>query len=195
MNARRAFVLAAAGTVFAAAGCFPSAKTSPPIETAGNAVDREVSAVQAVDQWRDFSASAARLLMSEYGVPDEVNPDSLVWNNNGPWRRTVVRNARPSAVAGEDLGIVEQTLSYAVTRPQASNLAAFDDRLVFIPRAGELSARSDREEFNILRLNLADDVVHGRSSPAQARDAYFKTLALEEAGKTSPDLLRLRLTP
>lgn len=179
----------------AAGACLAPAKSPPPIETATAEVDRQVAAVTTIDSWTYFPSIAARLLISEYGVPDEVDSDRLVWNDKGPWHRTVVRNVQPSAVEGKDLDIVEQTINYSLTPAQAADLAAFDDRLVFNPRVQTLSASSDREEFNYLRLNLADDVAHGRMSPKQARDTYFKTVELEAAGKTSPDLLRLRLIP
>ena len=196
MKRPRAKLLAAAVvTMLTAEGCVLSETSSTPIETAGAAVERDTAAVEAVDWWGELSALNARRLMDEYGAPDEVGPDSLAWNDKGPWRRTVVRNVRPSAEEGRDLGIVEQTVGYSLTPAQAAGIAAFDARLAFNPRSQELTARSDREELNVLRLNLADDVAHGRALPAQARESYFKVLALEASGKISPDLLGLRLTP
>jgi hypothetical protein len=101
----------------------------------------------------------------------------------------------PSVAEGRNLGIVEQTVPYVLSPAQTANLTAFDDRLAYAAGSRELSARSDREEYNFLSLNLADDVAHERASPEEARNSYFRILALEESGKTSPDLLVLRLTP
>ena len=195
-NSKISFLAAAVGTLLAAEGCSSSAKPAASIVTAGAAVDRSVTAAEMVDHWSNLSALAARRLIAEYDVPDEISSDRLVWNDKGPWRRIIVRNAPPSAAEGKDLDIVEQAVDYSSLTPaQAVNLAAFDDRLAFDPGSRRLSARSDREEYNILRLNLADDVVHERLSPEKAKDSYFKILALEESGKTSPDLLSLHLTP
>jgi|GEM_PF-4254965 len=178
----------------AAQSCAYSDKAAS-IEGAGGTLDRDVAATQAVDGWEDLSAAAARRLMDEYGVPDEVTSDSLTWNSKGPWRRTVVRNVTPSDAEGADLGIVEQAAAYgALTAAQAAELAEFDDRMAFDAGRGELSASSDRESLNILRLNLGDDVVQGRLSADQARAAYFRDLELQESGKTPRDMVDLRLT-
>jgi hypothetical protein len=194
MKTKRILLLtSAAGALLAAGGCLFST-TSPPIESAGAALDRDVMAAEIVNQWWDLSARAARRLMDEYGVPDEVDPNSLAWNHGGPWRRTVVRNVAAPVEAGKDFGIIEQTVGYAMTPAQAAAVADFDARLAYDPKSLQLSARSDREELNFLRLNLADDVAHERLTPEQAREAYYKTQEFEAAGKTSPDLLALRLT-
>ena len=139
---------------------------------------------------------AARLLIGEYGVPNEVRYERLIWDNNGPWRRTVVRNIRPFYIEGGDRGIVEQTIDYSLTPAQAVDVAAaFGGRVRFDPRNQELTARSDREEFNYLRLNLAHDVIHGTLRPAQAGDTYARIISFEESGKTSPYLLGLTFLP
>lgn len=188
----RTTVVSAALT--AAQSCAYFDKSSP-IESAGGAVDREVAATQAVEQWEDLSALAARRMMDEYGAPDEVASDRLTWNDKGPWRRTVVRDEPPSDAAGTDLGIVEQSAAYgALTPAQAADLAEFDERIAFDAGQGELSASSDRESLNVLRLNLGDDVAQGRLSAVQARAAYFRDLELQQSGKTPRDMVELRLT-
>ena len=184
---------AAAGLLAAQACSFPGG--AAPIEDAGTATDRKVSATQTVDQWEDLSALAARRLIDEYGVPDEVAAKSLTWNGKGAWKRTVVRDEPPADASGRDMGIVVQSVGYdALTPPQSALLASFDDRLSFDARSQELTAQSDREELNILRLNLADDVLHERLNPKEARAEYFDDLELFEAGKTKPDWTVLRMT-
>jgi hypothetical protein len=186
--------VAAAATLLAAGACIV-AQSPTPIESAGAALDRDVAAAEAINGWSEQSALVARGLMAEYGIPNEVDSGRLVWSNNGAWRQTVVANVPPSPTGGRDLGIVEQTVEYnALTAPQIAKLAAFDDRLSFNARTQELSAKSDREELNILRLNLGDDVVYGRLTPWQARAAYYDTLDLQDSGKTSRDMSELRLT-
>ncbi|MFI5361821.1 MAG: hypothetical protein ACHQ49_07610 [Elusimicrobiota bacterium] len=194
-GSRTMLLAAAAGILFAAGGCASLEKNPLPIEAAGAAADRDVAASEAVNHWSDVSAAAARFLMTEYGVPDEVESSRLIWNGNGVWRRTVVRDLPPAAQEGVDLGVIEQTVAYVLTPAQAKRLAAFDDRLEYDAARREVTVRSDREEYNILRLNLADDVALGRKSPDRALDSYFKAVELEESGKSDPDLRRLRLTP
>lgn len=196
MNISRAVSTAAAlAALLSAAGCFSRVKTSPQADVAGAALDRRELAEATVSHWSAVSRLAARRLMEEYGVPDEVHSGHLVWINNAPWRRTIVSNARPmleTDVAGLD--VVEQTVNYPLTPKQAVDVAAYDDRVVFNPRAGELSSRADKEEHNFLRLNLADDVANGRLRPEQARDSYASIVTFERAGKTSPYLLGLRFS-
>ena len=188
---------AAFGTLLAAGGCFSRVKTSPQADVAGAALDRRELAEATVSHWSNISGLAARRLMEKYGVPDEVHADHLVWINNSPWRRTVVSNEQPgfveSGAAGPD--VVEQSVVYPMTSKQAVDVAVFDERAVFSPRSGELSSRADKEEHNFLRLNLADDVIHGRLSPEQARASYASLVSFEQAGKTSPYLLGLRFAP
>lgn len=196
MRISRAVPLAAAlGLLLPAAGCFSRAKTSPSADVAGEALDRKEVAEATVSHWSDVSRLSARRLIEEYGVPDEVHADSLVWNNNGPWRRTVVNNVRP--MANDDpvtQDVVSQTVKYAMNRGQSLDVLRFDDHVGFDPANGELSSRADREAHNYLRLNLADDVVHGRLRPDQARDSYASIVKYEQAGKTSPYLLGLRFS-
>lgn len=193
MKTQRVLWSVVAGALLSAGGC-SLWRDEAPIVSAGGATDRRVSSTEAVDRWWSVPAAAARGLMVEYGVPDRVDPDSLTWNGNGPWRRTVVRNAAPSDAEGVNLGIIAQTVVYPLTPAQAANVTAFDGGLVYDPQTSELTARSDREDFNFLRINLADDVAHGRLAPEEARARYFQTIALEESGKGSTDLLSLRLT-
>ena len=195
MTISRAVLTAAAfGALLSAGGCLSRVKTSPQADVAGAALDRRELAEATVSHWSNISALAARRLMEKYGVPDEVHADHLVWIGNSPWRRTVVSNERPGFVETDvaELDDVEQSVDYSLTPKQAVDVAAFDERAVFNPRSGELSSRADKEEHNYLRLNLADDVVHGRLRPEQARDSYASIVSFEQAGKTSPYLLGLR---
>ena len=186
---------AALGGVLAAAGCFSRVKDTPQADVKGEALDRKEVAEATVSHWSDVSRLSARRLMEEYGVPDEVHADSLVWNNSGPWRRTVVNNVRP--MAADDpvtQNVVSQTGKYNVNRSQSLDILRFDDHVGFDPANGELSSSSAAEAHNYLRLNLADDVAHGRLRPDQARDSYASIVNFEKAGKTSPYLLGLRFS-
>lgn len=178
--------------VLAASGCVSPVKTSPR-ESAQTLSDRRDLAEATVEQWYAPSASAARRMMDEYGVPDQVQPDALTWSGNGPWKRTVVRNLPTTYGPPEDQGAIEQTVDYGGSALLAS-LPLFDDHVRFDGSARELTARSDSEEMNFLRLNVADDIARG-SSPADARSFAARVLSFEAAGKTSPYLQRLRFTP
>jgi len=189
---RLAAAVALAG---AAAGCISPVRGDADADPVQAALNRRALASAVVAEWHDTSALAARRMMQEYGPPDEVRRGRLVWNGNRPWKRTVVRDVAPLYVEGDELGVVEQTVEFPLTAAQVAEVTAFDGRLSYDERNGELSARSEREELNILRMNLADDVADRRASPAQARDSFASILSLEQSGKSSPYLLGLRFIP
>lgn len=190
MNYSRVGLLGAvAGALLAGSGCVPAVKTASEDESSADGIQakvyRSLMADTVVANWPPISAQAGRRMIEIYGVPDAVRSDQLVWRNNGPWKRTVVRDVTPPYVQAEDLGVVEQSIEYPLTTHQAAELAAFDRKLEYDSFRRELSARSDREEVNFLRLNLANDVVNRRATPEQAQHLYSRTLALEAAGKSS----------
>lgn len=153
---------------------------------AGTALDSRVQVEAVIDSWSNPSALAARRLMEEYGTPDEIDSDKLVWRDNGPWRRTTVWNVTPPYVKGDGLELMEQTVYYPTSEAQASAIGAFSDRVFTDKSRDELSVRTDREELSCLSLNLADDIAQGRLTPAAARWNYDKLLELESSGKSSP---------
>lgn len=177
------------GALLVVSGCVTAVKTASEDEASSGGVQakvyRSLMADTVVANWPPISAQAGRRMIEIYGVPDAVRSDQLVWRNNGPWKRTVVRDVTPPYVQAEDLGVVEQTVEYPMTPYQAAELAAFDRKLTYDSFRRELSARSDREEVNYLRLNLANDVLNLRMTPEQAQHLYARTLALEAAGKSS----------
>jgi hypothetical protein len=182
-------VLVLAG-LLAAGGCVSPVRS--PQDTALDAADRRALAAAIVDGWPDTSALAARRLMEQYGSPDEARSDHLVWYRNGPWARTVVREVQPPFVEDQDLGVVEQSIELPLGPGQAADVTAIDGRVTYDPTARQLTARSDREELNFLRLNLADDVASGRLSVEDARRTFALDLTLEAAGRTLPDMHGLR---
>lgn len=173
------------------AGCLIPRKTADADDASGRAFLAEA----VVENWWPESGRAARRTIENYGVPDEVRPELLVWRARGPFRRVVVRNVTPPYVSGEELGVVEQSVRYTLAPAQVAELRKFDRRLGYERGSRELAARSDRAEVNLLRLNLADDVVRRRMTPDEARRFKDRALALENAGKTSPYMTGLRFTP
>lgn len=185
--------LAMAAFLLTAAGCVPAVKTAgggPALDAAS----RRALAESVVDGWPKTPKAAARLMMDRYGAPDEVESGRLLWRDNGPWKRTIVRNVTlPYAGADQDdLGVIEQTVAYGLTREQAEGLAPLGDRLICDSGRGELTSRADREEVNFLRLNLANDVVRRALSAQEAKDSYENAIKLEGAGKTTQYMLSLR---
>lgn len=126
--------------------------------------------------WPKGSADAARTMIRQYGAPDEVTPTMLVWNDNGPWKRTIVSReevAHDFPVPHTDM--VEQFIDYRVPPDKFDELAAYDGSVIVERTKGELSARCGKEAMNFLALNLAVDIIDGKKDVAEARRFYAET--------------------
>jgi hypothetical protein len=139
-----------------------------------------------VDNWNAPSAAAARRLIALYGVPDDVVVDRLTWNDKGAFKKITVWNRPLRYRSPRDFDLIEETVAYPTTREQAAELVSFSPALTVDVGRGEISARGSREAANFLTLNLADEVLRGLRTPAEARVAYLRILDLTAAGKTSP---------
>jgi hypothetical protein len=138
--------------------------------------------------WPEESLVLAHLMLGRYGVPEEVHSDRLVWLARWPWKRIVVS----TGPAGTPL---EQVVDYRVPPEKLEDVESFSSHLRVDAARGELSSLSDREDYNRLALNLADDVVCGRMTPAQARRFFARTVRLAVTGKSSPYTKRLFFAP
>lgn len=144
---------------------------------ASDPASRRVLADQVASRWREPARGAARLMVERYGPPAEVNSASLVWEKTGQWDRTVVRDVTPpySGANTAELGVIEQT--------------------VVFPSGLVKTVRSDREELNYLRANLAEDIDAKRMDETQAAVMEEHFLRLERSGRKTGYLDRLRFRP
>jgi hypothetical protein len=174
------------------AGFLAGCSTMPPLP---DPQDRRDLAAVVIESWYNYSKVAALNLISEYGAPDAVEAGRLVWNDKGPWKRIAVWDVVPYYDSNTGPNNLEMTLAYAVTPAQAGALKEFDRRVRVTKGGSELSARCDREELNFLALNLADEVVNGVKSPAQARDFFARTVELAAEGRSSRYMQGLLFSP
>ena len=137
--------------------------------------------------WPEESRKAAATTMQKYGAPQEGSASMLVWNNNGPWKRTILyRDSIPHDFPKPHHDLLEQFIDYQVPEAMFSTLAAYDGSVIAERTKGEISARCDKEEMNFLALNLANDIVSGRRSVQDARQFYAKTAMAFMKGQKSP---------
>jgi len=193
MRIHRICLAAAVLGSLGAAGCIAASKSALG-DTSATLHDRDALADVVVGQWSNVSALAARSLLDKYGTPDEVRASFMAWNGVGPWRRIAVHNVGTPLEGMEELGVIEQTISYPLTPRQTADVLLLDPHLAYNPREHELSAVTDREATNILLLNLADDVANQRANAALARAWYAQIVSLEQSGKTSAYMTGLRFT-
>lgn len=145
-----------------------------------------------IESWPSRSRSAARVTMARYGMPDEVGADALVWRASGPWKRTTVhRRAWLRYAFGAEPDCLENTVAYEVPTRSVRDLARFDGRISADPDRAELSSRSGSEAGNYLTLNLADEIVNGKRTVAEAKAFQARVLRLADSGKSSPYLAGL----
>jgi len=150
------------------------------------------AAEREVERWPSRSRTAARVTMARYGMPDEVGEDALVWRSNGPWKRTTVhRRAWLRYAFGAEPDCVENTVAYEVPARSLEDLARFDGRVSADPARAELSSRAGSESVNYLILNLADEIVNGKRTVAEAKAFRARILRLADSGKASPYLAGL----
>lgn len=147
-------------------------------------------------QWPTFSYRVARYMIAKYGQPAVSSDVRLVWNENGPWKKTVLYRVPPGgSMLGEGTGRLEQTVAYAVPEDRIAELSRFDKRIGVDAKAGALTAVSDAESDNFLAINLADEVVRGRRTAREASDFRRQMLRLQDSGKSSPYLEKLLFAP
>ncbi|HXT02074.1 MAG TPA: hypothetical protein VN915_15465 [Elusimicrobiota bacterium] len=140
----------------------------------------------AISDWPSLPQATARLLIAKYGEPNTFDDGSLVWYDNGEWRKTVVYRKAPESFMGlHSRDILQQTVAYAVPDSKIGDLKTFDDRIKYDKSSGEISSISESENLNYLALNLADEIVSDRRSPQEARDFYRKTTKFAQSGKSS----------
>lgn len=136
--------------------------------------------------WPEPSRAAITSLNSKYGLPGAVTEEMVVWNNTSPFKRTIVFKEEVShSFPIQHSDVVMQTVDYRIPLDKVASLSKFDGSLLIDRTKGELSARNDKEEMNILSLNLADKIVRGEMTVEQARREYSKNAEAFAAGTSS----------
>lgn len=140
-----------------------------------------------IGSWPEDSKKAAMDMTKKYGPPQEATATMLKWENNGPWKRTVIYSTpvqHDFPMPHKD--VMQQYIEYKVPPEKFDELAEYDGSVVAERTNGELSARCDKEAANFLAINLADEVVTGKRSPKSARDEYAKQITAMMAGQPAP---------
>jgi len=131
--------------------------------------------VKYIETWPEESKEAARLVIEQYGKPDEISETQLTWHRPGPWKRIVAtRQFYHHNFPAPHIDSVESFLDYRVPVEKFTALAEFDGSVIVERTAGEVSARCHDEQANFLALNLMHDIVTGARSVQDARNYYAK---------------------
>lgn len=179
-------------TMLQAQAAAPAPKSAAPAPQSAVALPGETPE-SIIMRWPPRSRNAAGLLLEKYGTPDQFDRNTLVWFNNGEWKKTIVRrNISHRDPTGKNKDYLEQTVGYLVPADKVADLKRFSPMIEVSATAGELTFASESESRNRLALNLADEIVTGKRGVADARALFLKTTRLAASGKSSPYLDALR---
>jgi hypothetical protein len=149
-----------------------------------------------IKEWPEDSQTVTAALLAKYGAADEVTPALVTWHDRGPWKKIVAsRDATPHDFPFPHGDIVENFTQYKVPSAMFSKLADFDGSVTASRTRGLLSARCHDEEANHLAANLAHDIIIGKTTVAQARQAYVDTMLAYREHKATPYMCELQFTP
>ena len=132
-----------------------------------------------IRNWPAPARVTAGIMLEKYGKPSQFDGRALVWFNNGNWKRTTVyRSGLQLSNNAPAKDCLQQTIGYVVPTDRIAALKRFNRRLEVSSTAGELTFTSDSEATNLLAMNLADEIVVGKRSVAQARAFFVRTSRL-----------------
>ncbi|MBW3549425.1 MAG: DUF4142 domain-containing protein [Proteobacteria bacterium] len=146
--------------------------------------------------WAAHPRLGAQQMMAKYGPPQEASGMMLVWHEAGPFKRIKVMNLEtPHDFPMPHVDFMEHTISYMVPEDKLGDLLVFDGSSTINRTTGELSARCDLENHNILTFNLDHDIVTGAKTVAEARQAFGEIVKQELMGERPPYTQELQFDP
>ncbi len=149
-----------------------------------------------IDQFPPRPRLAAQQMLAKYGPPQEATSEQFIWHNVGPFKLiTVTKAEHPHDFPLPHMDYLEHTIDYRVPAEKAAALAAYDGSLTFDRTRGEMSARCDLEGHNILTLNLAHDIVRGKTDTEGARESFGRIVVEDTMGKHPPYVEALQFDP
>jgi len=155
------------------------------VSDAGGTTSRPKKVQEAVD-----------MLTKKYGEPNLMNDDVAIWMNSGPFQYTMVWSEEVKhnfPMAHTDF--VQQGIRYDVPTDKLSALAEYDGSVIVDRTKGMLSARCDKEEMNLLALNLANDIITDKKTVKEARAYYAKAAMMFMKGEKDPYTQKLQFMP
>lgn len=149
-----------------------------------------------VQEWPRATREAAEVVIGQYGEPDEVSANELVWHRASPWKRVVATDwFEHHAFPVPHVDCIECVIDYAVPPERMTDLALFDGSIRVDRTAGELSVRCRSIATNTLKMNLVHDIVTGRRTVEEAREYHVAEILDSLRGGPTPYRDQLRVPP
>jgi len=149
-----------------------------------------------IADWPPMAQLGVRQTITKHGAPQGVTPEAMIWTDVAPYESIKVTKL----VTHHDFPLphmdyMEHTISYLVPAEKAAELAAFDGSLTYDRTRGLMSARCDLEAHNLLTLNLAHDIIEGKKTAVEAREAFGKIMGEDNAGMNPAYTTKLQFEP
>lgn len=145
-----------------------------------------------VEDWPETAKKAANAMIEKYGEPHEQTESMLIWNNTGPFVKTIVYQEEIQhnfPMPHKD--VLEQVINHDAPVEKYSDLARYDGSVIVERTKGTIAARCDKEAANILALNLAHDIIENKKTVEEARQFYAETMMKMMQGQESEYLKKL----
>ena len=151
----------------------------------------QAMAQDATGDWDEDQKKLIQEITEKYGDPDGETSSRLIWTDpEGEFEEIIIFRDKVDhnfPVAHKDY--LEQAVYHNVPADKMAELAAFDGSIIVYRTEGRLAARCDKEEANILALNLAHEIIMNDKSAEQARQEYAEAIQQMMAGNT-PDIMK-----
>lgn len=126
-----------------------------------------------VESWPETAKMAAKAMMEKYGEPHEQTESMLIWNNTGPFIKTIVyKEEIQHNFPMPHKDVLEQVINHDAPVDKYSDLARYDGSVIVERTKGTIAARCDKEAANYLALNLAHDIIENKKTVEEARQFY-----------------------
>lgn len=146
--------------------------------------------------WPQDHIQAVKTLTAKYGQPNSGSSMAIVWVNPGQYKRIIVhKDEAQHLFPMEHKDFVESVIAMKVPQDKVDDLVKFDGSLAYNRTKGELSATCDKEENNLVALNLAHDIVTDAKSVDEARDFLTKTAQQVQNGEKADYASSLQFRP
>lgn len=145
-----------------------------------------------VEDWPETAKKAANAMIEKYGEPHEQTESMLIWNNTGPFVKTIVyKEEIQHNFPMPHKDVLEQVINHDAPVEKYSDLARYDGSVIVERTKGTIAARCDKEAANILALNLAHDIIENKKTVEEARQFYAETMMKMMQGQESEYLKKL----
>lgn len=149
-----------------------------------------------IEQWPENSKLAANNMLTKYGLPNEATELHLLWFDKEPFKRIKVnRSEILHNFPNPHTDVIEQMVNYKVPASKVEDIWRFNGSILLDRTRGEMSARCEKEEMNILALNLADEIIMGKMSVPEARLEFARSAQAFVMGNTNQYTNKLNFIP